>query len=154
MNNFITKYFPNYKKKFNSKVEKGGTPREKGAPLILIVTSAANRCPTIIQSIRDRNIPHSNFVKLFAKHIKEKEQKEALDTIVNIGVGTPHRIAALAAKGILKLSSCELLIVDSSINLKKQTIFDIKEIAGDFFQLYHSYCHARTLSKSMKICLY
>ena len=80
--------------------------------------------------------------KLFARHIPLKEHQEALDApleegqqVINVYIGMPSRIRALAAAGSIKLTSKKLkaLVLDCSLNKKNYTMFETHETRDDAF---------------------
>lgn len=59
--------------------------------------------------------------KLFAKHLKVGDQQAALlQGAPAVGVGTPHRLAQLAALGALKLERLQLVLVDVALDAKQR----------------------------------
>lgn len=75
--------------------------------------------------------------KLFARHIKLAEQMEQLQGAkVSVAVGTPSRIAQLAAGKALDFSETQVLLVDVRLNVKQQTIFNIKDTREALFSLF------------------
>jgi hypothetical protein len=78
--------------------------------------------------------------KLFARHIPLEEQKQALEVqpsrpVVNVYIGTPNRIRALAECDAIKLSSKKLksIVFDCALNAKGFTIFETHETRNDTF---------------------
>ena len=67
--------------------------------------------------------------KLFAKHIKLKEQIEMVKKArIGMGVGTPQRMMDLLNDGALKTDCVERIVIDAShIDVKKRGILDMKE---------------------------
>jgi len=105
--------------------------------------------------------------KLFAKHMKLKEQVEALSSQkMAMAIGTPHRIAALADAGALVRTACILaicrqivphprihcnlqkfthtthIVVDCTYkDAKQRSIFDEPCVRRDLMQLYRKHLH-------------
>ncbi|CDW89361.1 UNKNOWN [Stylonychia lemnae] len=80
--------------------------------------------------------------KLFAKHITVEEHEKLLNaenkgSVVNLYIGTPNRVKKLAEKGAMKLkkSNFKHLVIDSHLNVKNQSLFDIFETRDDTFDL-------------------
>jgi len=80
--------------------------------------------------------------KLFARHIPLKEHQAALETpleegqhVINIYIGMPGRIRALAAAGTISLTSKKLkaLVLDCTKNKKNFTMFETHETRDDAF---------------------
>ena len=94
--------------------------------------------------------------KLFAKHLKIKDQVEALNTDVRIAIGTPNRLLKLADAGALLLDRVEHIIVDCGKDAKDANIFDIKATKMDFFELFHKYLvsHLKSRNGRARLCLY
>lgn len=75
--------------------------------------------------------------KLFAKHIKLKQQIEMVKTArMGMGVGTPQRVIDLLEDGALKADCLERIVIDAShIDTKKRGILDMKETQVPLVQL-------------------
>lgn len=182
----IERHLPKCKKLFQfNKMAR----QPRGAPYVLIVCSSAIRCVnflkcapypaarlapfassvTLCWAARRRHLARfrANCVKLFAKHIKTSEQKQALTMFTPIGVGarhtpdgplalshlthrphsvphgagTPARIHSLAQAGVLSLDHLRLLVVDVAADAKKRTLFDMKDVQEAWGELYHAHLH-------------
>ena len=126
-----------------------------GTPHTLIIAAAALRAADLTRAVRKFQSKENAVAKLFAKHIKLKEQAEyCKKSRIGIGVGTPERVLALMKEGTgegsnhphsihrkwrlicfvcvcagaLKLEDLKRIIIDASyIDQKKRGIFEIKE---------------------------
>jgi hypothetical protein len=70
-----------------------------------------------------------------------------------VAVGTPHRLHRLCAIGALKLSHAALLVIDTSPDVKGQTIFDQKDLRGSLMSWYKEALHALVVSGQIKLCI-
>ena len=80
--------------------------------------------------------------KLFSKHISIEEHQSLLDQsrrgkYINIFIGTPNRVKKLAELNSIKLNdkNFRMLIVDSKLNTKNFSIFDVNETRDDIFDI-------------------
>jgi len=113
-----------------------------GAPSVLVVSSAALRVLELIRQLPDfhRAVP---VAKLFSKHIKVKEQADALASAqVCVAVGTPARLDKLCALGALSLSRLTLLVIDCSRDVKQRSLLDIPETRRDLWALWRAHLGA------------
>jgi hypothetical protein len=92
----------------------------KAAPAILILTHSAGRAADMLKHLAVFNC---RVAKLFAKHMKPEEQRQALQSgpATPLAVGTPHRVLSLADAGALSLESIELVVWDLRPGLKGET---------------------------------
>lgn len=97
--------------------------------------------------------------KLFARHIPLTEQITALAAtpnrpVVNVYIGTPNRIKALAEAQAIKLSSKKLksIVFDCSLNAKNFTCFETHETRNDLFALVLQ-MQKQILKRKLKIYL-
>lgn len=81
--------------------------------------------------------------KLFARHISIKEQTEALGQktyrpIINVYLGTPGRIKALAEAKAIQLGTKKLktIVFDCEPNSKNFTLFETHETREDTFACF------------------
>ncbi|RUO96218.1 U3-containing 90S pre-ribosomal complex subunit-domain containing protein [Jimgerdemannia flammicorona] len=89
---FIKFGVTSYKKKL---VVKPSDDIQRGAPVVLILTSSAIRAVDVIRAMTEFQ-KQAKVAKLFAKHLKLEEQIAFLNnTIVNVAVGTPARVMKL-----------------------------------------------------------
>ena len=107
-----------------------------GAPLVLVVSSSANRCTDVIRALRGAG----RVEKLFARHMKLKDQAKALrpPATAPIGVGTAGRCVALAdADAALDLGSdrLRLLVIDMWRNSKGFSAPEVSDVAPDLKKL-------------------
>jgi len=125
-----------------------------GCPKAIILSRSAIECGEIIRSLKANSLP-GQIIKLFAKHIKVKEQQTNLDkSQTKIVVGTPHRVAALADFGNLVLDGCECIFIDMSLDQKNFCFFDIADVKKSFFNFYNKHIHERTKGGKIKIALF
>ncbi|NXY83472.1 CMS1 protein, partial [Alcedo cyanopectus] len=86
--------------------------QEKSSVVMLVLCSSALRCLQLIRSMTAFK-GDCRVLKLFAKHIKIKEQMTMLEKgVFHIGVGTPGRIKALVEQDGLCLNSTKYIILD------------------------------------------
>jgi hypothetical protein len=80
--------------------------------------------------------------KLFARHIPLKEHQETLSQeceegckVINVYIGMPNRIKALASAGTIKLGSKKFksIIFDCRLNKKNFTMLETNETRDDAF---------------------
>ncbi|KAM9343231.1 cell cycle control protein 50C-like isoform 2-T2 [Pholidichthys leucotaenia] len=102
---------------------------EKGSVVLLIVCSSALRTIDLIKQLTTFK-GEAKVVKLFAKHIKIKEQVTLLQKgITHIGVGTPGRIGALIEKEGLSLRALRYVVLDWNWRDQKlRRMVDIPEV--------------------------
>lgn len=85
--------------------------------------------------------------------MKLEEQTSYLAShYVGAAVGTPNRVFKLVEENALSLKHTTLLVIDSSPNVKGQTIFNLPETKTDLVGLLATSC-AKAMKKGMKICL-
>ncbi|KAK2171533.1 hypothetical protein NP493_1056g01055 [Ridgeia piscesae] len=128
----------------------------KGSPLVLIVTSAATRATDLIRDLKDVKTKKCKIAKLFAKHIKLKEQEKLLQkSTVHIGVGTPNRMQALLDSGSLSLKQTKLVLLDWTWrDLKLRRLIDVPETRTDLWSLLTSHVIPGVKKGHMHIGLY
>lgn len=99
----------------------------------LIFCPSAIRCAQIYKKYRPSGI---KMVKLFAKHLKIKDQIEFLKTRpkVNVGVATPARLVQIISLDRELLNQLQNVIIDMSKDKKELTILDIKETRRDLYK--------------------
>lgn len=104
---------------------------------IVIISSAALRCIEIMKLIISGN-KKIKIVKLFAKHIKIKEQVALLKKQKHqLAVATPTRFSALIdILPDLKMN-LKYIFIDSSRDAKERTIFDIPETGKPLLDLIY-----------------
>ncbi|TPX71762.1 hypothetical protein SpCBS45565_g00839 [Spizellomyces sp. 'palustris'] len=118
--------FPSDAAKFFSK----SSNLPPGAPKVLVLASSAIRAVEVCRLVRKTG--DCKVAKLFAKHMKLKDQVEVLkkDTFP-IAVGTPNRIQKLISDGggALRLDELDFVIADGTHkDRKERTLFDVPEI--------------------------
>lgn len=121
--------YPGWKKRLTSR--KGVVV---GCPRVLVVTYSAIKAVDIVRSLKGLNVP---VTKLFARHLKVKEQVELLKGPCAVAVGTPGRLLKLFEEGALTLQHTDLIILDSELDQKKRTMFTMPDIRKDLFALLH-----------------
>ncbi|KAG8785749.1 hypothetical protein FRC20_012030 [Serendipita sp. 405] len=102
----------------------------KGAPTLLLITSSALRATEFTRILRGMRGPKSGEIaKLFARHFKLEEHAQYLQNHhVCAGVGTAGRIGKLLGHAsALSLNALTHILIDSHIDVKKRSIFDIPE---------------------------
>eukprot|EP01095_Lingulamoeba_sp_RSL-Kostka_P016474 TRINITY_DN8076_c0_g1_i1.p1 TRINITY_DN8076_c0_g1~~TRINITY_DN8076_c0_g1_i1.p1 ORF type:complete len:263 (+),score=62.21 TRINITY_DN8076_c0_g1_i1:299-1087(+) len=150
---FISNLYNNYETELIYQYRNKKKKSVNGSPRILIITHSAKRAVELMRLLKNFD---NRFIvtKLFAKHIKIKVQSDILQTkVVNIAVGTPNRILKLAQLNDLSLKDCDYLVIDCEQNIKRQTIFDLKDTNSDLFKFYKDHCHQLVKSKKLKICM-
>ena len=97
---------------------------EYGAGSVIVLCMSATRCLEVVRALKAKH--RCAVAKLFAKHIKLKEQLvELAQETPMICVGTPHRVGELLDsihKGGLRASAIRLLLVDGKADLKSFTM--------------------------------
>lgn len=103
----------------------------KGAPTVLFITSSAIRAADVARSFRSslRGPKSGEVAKLFAKHFKLSDHAKYLEnTFICAGVGTAGRIGKLLSEtGSLSVKALTHIIVDTHLDVKQRSIFDIPE---------------------------
>lgn len=80
----------------------------------------------------------SPIAKLFARHIKESEQLKFLQSHpVTFSIGTPGRVASILGKDGIGRASLAYLVIDSGLDPKGRSIFDIAETRRDLLQIIY-----------------
>lgn len=124
-----------------------------GSPCVLVVAGAALRCLELLRSLPEaaRRGPGA---KLFGKHLKAADQAAALGRApVGVAVGTPARLATLAAGGGLRLDGLRLVVLDCGRDLKLRCVLDIPETRRDFWALWRGCLAARVAAGHTKVAL-
>ena len=137
-------------------------------PQIVVLTQDTLMVTKLYKALRDKYALSKGLAKggievrvwkLFARHIPIKDQEEALKVknegqIINVFIGTPNRIKALASNKVLKLESSKLrsLIFDCTVNNKGFTLFETHEPRDDTINLMLK-AHRRLLARKLKIYL-
>ncbi|CAH1798163.1 unnamed protein product, partial [Owenia fusiformis] len=141
--------------KWAKMVQKYNEKKVKGSPMVLIITSAGIRAADLNRLVADFKGDKCKVIKLFAKHIKVKEQvKQLSEQMTHIGVGTPDRIATLIEKDALKLDNIKHIILDWSWrNVKQQRLHDQADIMKATALLFSKHLAKLVLEKTAKIGL-
>ncbi|NWV21820.1 CMS1 protein, partial [Origma solitaria] len=103
--------------------------KEKKSVVMLVLCSSALRSLELIKSMTAFK-GDCRVLKLFAKHIKIKEQMNMLEKgVFHIGVGTPGRVKALVEQDALCLNSTKYMILDWNWRDQKlRRMMDIPEV--------------------------
>ncbi len=90
------------------------------------------RANDLAKELRVR-LPNQRTAKLFAKHLKVKEQADTLQKEFNaLVVGTPNRLSKLLECGALSLGNARLLVLDASFkDTKEFTLLTLPGVAKD-----------------------
>lgn len=97
----------------------------------LVFCSSAIRCTFV-----KRRFSHVRVVKLFAKHIKIKDQINFLKRKIKVSVGlaTPSRLVQLISIDRDLFDHLENIIIDTSKDKRELNILDVKETRRDLYQ--------------------
>ncbi|XP_041278370.1 protein CMSS1 isoform X5 [Onychostruthus taczanowskii] len=135
--NDLTHSFSSYLKEICPKWAKlRRSHKEKKSVVMLVLCSSALRSLELIKSMTAFK-GDCRVIKLFAKHIKIKEQMNMLEKgMFHIGVGTPGRVKALVEQDALCLNSTKYLILDWNWRDQKlRRMMDIPEIKKETIDL-------------------
>ncbi|XP_074708064.1 protein CMSS1 isoform X2 [Strix uralensis] len=135
--NDLTHSFSSYLKEICPKWAKlRKNHREKKSVVMLVICSSALRSLELIKSMTAFK-GDCRVLKLFAKHIKIKEQMNMLEKgVFHIGVGTPGRVKALVEQDGLFLNSTKYMILDWNWRDQKlRRMMDIPEIKKETIDL-------------------
>jgi len=126
--------------------------KDKGCPVMLIVTASAKRSVDVLRAVQDWKTPQCKTAKLFAKHFKLEDQQAFLEkSIIHLGVGTPNRILRLKSEGFLKFKRLKYVMIDWRFeDAKKRTLVDIPEVKRDFIELLHKEILVRLKQRKLK----
>ncbi|XP_059674029.1 protein CMSS1 isoform X1 [Gavia stellata] len=128
--NDLTHSFSSYLKEICPKWAKlRKNHNEKKSVVMLVICSSALRSLELIKSMTAFK-GDCRVLKLFAKHIKIKEQVNMLEKgVFHIGVGTPGRVKALVEQDGLCLNSTKYMILDWNWRDQKlRRMMDIPEM--------------------------
>ncbi|EPS70638.1 hypothetical protein M569_04123, partial [Genlisea aurea] len=126
---------------------------DPGNPAVIVISSSALRALELLRDLRSLT-KDCHAAKLFSKHMKIEEQKSTLKNRVNIACGTPSRIKKLIDMELLGLSRLTLIVIDMNIDIKGYSLFTLKQISEDFWDLYRSYFHQLLLDGKLRFSLY
>ncbi|XP_037989363.1 protein CMSS1 isoform X2 [Motacilla alba alba] len=135
--NDLTHSFSSYLKEICPKWAKlRRSHKEKKSVVMLVLCSSALRSLELIKSMTAFK-GDCRVIKLFAKHIKIKEQMNMLEKgMFHIGVGTPGRVKALVEQDALCLNSTKYMILDWNWRDQKlRRMMDIPEIKKETIDL-------------------
>ncbi|XP_063812325.1 protein CMSS1 [Pseudophryne corroboree] len=129
--------------------------KEKKSVLILIVCSSAHRTLELMKLVNAFR-GETKAIKLFAKHIKIKEQIKYLEkTIIHLGVGTPARIKALIEQDGLSLRSLKYLVWDWNWrDVKLRRMVNIPEVKKAMVELLEAGVVSACREGSLKLGLF
>ncbi|XP_050189090.1 protein CMSS1 isoform X2 [Myiozetetes cayanensis] len=135
--NDLTHSFSSYLKEICPKWAKlRRNHKEEKSVVMLVICSSALRSLELIKSMTAFK-GDCRVLKLFAKHIKIKEQMNMLEKgVFHIGVGTPGRVKALVEQDGLCLNSTKYMILDWNWRDQKlRRMMDIPEIKKETIDL-------------------
>ncbi|NXG46679.1 CMS1 protein, partial [Psilopogon haemacephalus] len=138
--NDLTHSFSSYLKEICPKWAKlRKNHKEKKSVVMLVICSSALRSLELIKSMTAFK-GDCRVLKLFAKHIKIKEQMNMLEKgVFHIGVGTPGRVKALVEQDGLCLNSTKYMILDWNWRDQKlRRMMDIPEVLYKHLYLLYS----------------
>uniref|UniRef100_A0A8C5U3D6 Cms1 ribosomal small subunit homolog n=1 Tax=Malurus cyaneus samueli TaxID=2593467 RepID=A0A8C5U3D6_9PASS len=138
--NDLTHSFSSYLKEICPKWAKlRRNHKEKKSVVMLVLCSSALRSLELIKSMTAFK-GDCRVLKLFAKHIKIKEQMNMLEKgVFHIGVGTPGRVKALVEQDALCLTSTKYMILDWNWRDQKlRRMMDIPEVLYKHLYILYS----------------
>jgi hypothetical protein len=130
----------------------------------LVLTQDTLVVTALYKSLRDKykeatKGAHVRVHKLFARHIPLKEHQEALNAdcegkVINVYIGMPNRIKALASAGTIKLGSKKFksIIFDCRLNKKNFTMLETNETRDDAFGVL-SFAKKSLLRRKLRVHL-
>ncbi|XP_028848239.1 protein CMSS1 isoform X2 [Denticeps clupeoides] len=123
--------------------------------VIVIVCSSALRTIELIKQLTAFK-GGAKVLKLFAKHIKLKEQLDQLGKgVAHIGVGTPARLSTLIDREGLSLDSLRYLVLDWNWRDQKQRrMVDVPEVKSELLKLLECGVLQRCREGTVKIGLF
>ncbi|KAM4796621.1 protein CMSS1 [Rhinophrynus dorsalis] len=129
--------------------------KEKKSVLLLVVCSSAHRTLELIKLINAFK-GDTKIMKLFAKHIKIKDQIKWLEkNVIHLGVGTPGRIKALIEQDGLSLESLKYLVLDWNWRDQKlRRMVDIPEVKKEMLELLETGLISACKAGSLKLGLF
>jgi len=117
-----------------------------------------------IEGKKGKNGIEIKIQKLFSKHISVEEHQSILSAkpgegkgpnkFINIYVGVPNRVKKLVELGAIKVASSKFkhIVIDSHLNAKNFSIFDIYETRDDLYDLF-MLARKRLLKRKLKISI-
>ncbi|KAM7446900.1 cms1 ribosomal small subunit [Porites harrisoni] len=147
---YLSKVIPHW----SGNVAKLDRKGNKGAPILLFVSSAATRAVDLNRSAAEFK-GNCKTVKLFAKHMKMSEQESFLEShVVHFGIGTPSRILKLLQNGALKTLRLKYVILDWTWRDQKlRRMIDIPEVRGEVINLLKDFVFPLAKASKLKIGL-
>lgn len=148
-NSFLNQAVPKWQKRMKNMKE------EAGSPLLLLICSSAIRAAQLNRDIVEFKREKCKIAKLFAKHIKLKEQEKFLKkAVIHIGIGTPKRMADLLESGSLKLEQVSHVVLDWSWrDSKLRQLKDVPEITAELLDMSMKYLIPHIKTGKAKIAL-
>ncbi len=108
--------------------------KQKRKRMVIIVCSAARRACAVLKELVPIRLP---VAKLFAKHMKLKEQVDFLERVKpSVAVGTPNRILSISQTKALDFmfhKDC-VIFLDRHLDVKKYSLLTAPIIALDCFE--------------------
>ncbi|GFN75457.1 protein cmss1 [Plakobranchus ocellatus] len=150
-----SKYLAKILTNWRATLKKSLFMKKTGSPCILIVTSSAIRAVELNRLIKDFLDGKCKVAKLFAKHMKVKEQKKYLSqTNCQVGIGTPGRLLLLIKQGALQLESLTAVVLDWNWrDAKLKRLPDIPEVRQDLVQLLKDFLLETVRGSPCKLAL-
>jgi hypothetical protein len=119
---------------------------------LITLSSAALRACEVVREIAGSRLP---LIKLFAKHLKKKDQIEQLRERVHVlGVGTPSRVAQLMEEGALNAEEVKCVVFDMLPGKKPFCVLDEKIVSKDAFKLFREFILPQVEKGTCKLALW
>ncbi|CAD5117132.1 DgyrCDS5940 [Dimorphilus gyrociliatus] len=117
------------------------TKSKKGSPFIIVLASSALRAVDLNREANDFKTKKCKTAKLFAKHMKLKDQSQFLEkNDIHFAVGTPNRVSSLLELGSLQTGQLKAIVIDWYWkDLKQRKIVNIPETRKDLFVLFQKH---------------
>ena len=120
-------------------------------PYVLVIAPSGIRAAELARQLHSFG-PQCIVAKLFAKHLKIEDQIKFLqEKRVRIAVGTPDRIQKLIENGALSLQNVELVVLDTTVDAKQRTIYEIPEVLESWTRLLDAHIGSRLAAKKTRI---
>jgi U3-containing 90S pre-ribosomal complex subunit len=135
-----------------NQMQKDGTHGDSlGVPQIMVLTPDTQVVVDVVKDLKAKFAEKKDseggvqvkIQKLFSKHISIEEHQRWLTSrnpgqYINVFVGVPNRIKKLIELGTIKVSNKKFkqIIIDSHLNPKNFSIFDIFETRDDLYDLF------------------
>jgi len=144
--------------------------KQPGGPHVVVLTQSANRATEIIRGLKAKLRPNNSskrkakgnkgfhrmrgqswgsakdtcnlrIAKLFARHMKPKQQEEFLKAGCAMAVGTPFRVQKLCDVNALDFRKCRLICFDTKKDVKGLNLFTLKDTAQAILKLFHEHIY-------------